>query len=226
MKQHLRRLISRIINIRPRLFNRTMGQRIITYFNGDAGQLTQKETGQLGFGLIHYAFITNTKPKRILCIGSRKGFVPAICALACADNNMGHVDFVDAGYDQDDKNHWSGIGWWKKISPHKHFSLFGINKWLTTYVMTTQRFATLYHRSYDYIYIDGNHSYKGVLLDYKLFWPRLTSGGLIVFHDAFVRSTKELGKFGVWKLWQQKAGDRGILFPFPPESGLGILQKR
>jgi hypothetical protein len=41
------------------------------------------------------------RPKRVLCVGSRYGYIPAICAYACKENNYGVVDFVDAGFDED-----------------------------------------------------------------------------------------------------------------------------
>jgi hypothetical protein len=208
------------------LYNRVVTSSIIKYYDGDEGHQTNLQTGNLGFGYIHYALIRNIKPDNILCIGSRKGYIPALCALACMDNKKGHVDFVDAGYDRDDKNHWSGIGWWKHIDPNKHFSFLNLNQFLTTHVMTSQKFAQQYpNNSYDYIYIDGDHSYQGVKLDYTLFWPKLTKNGFMVFHDVYVKYTKDLGYFGVWKLWKELKNRNKIIFPSPKESGLGILQK-
>jgi hypothetical protein len=209
----------------PQLFHKSLAKSIIDYYNGDDGHQTNPDTGDLGFGYIHYALIKNIKPKSILCIGSRKGFIPAICALACKDNKMGHVDFVDAGLDESNKNSWTGIGWWKKINPDKHFSYLGVNPYISTYVMTTEKFSRTHSkRTYDYIYVDGDHSYKGVKLDYQLFWPQLTKHGFMVFHDVFVRHT-HLGYFGVWRLWKELKSKNKIIFPFPKNSGLGIIQK-
>jgi hypothetical protein len=208
------------------LTNTSISKKIITYFDGDDGHQTNPETGNLGFGNIHYAFIRNIKPNNILCIGSRKGYIPAICALACEDNKKGHVDFVDAGYNREDKNHWSGIGWWKKVDPDKHFSYLNLNTRISTYVMTTKEFVKQYpNRLYEYIYIDGDHSYKGVKLDYSLFWPKLTKYGFMIFHDVYVKHTKDLGNFGVWKLWRELKNNNKIIFPFPKDSGLGFIQK-
>jgi len=208
------------------IFSLDVCRAIIQYYDGDKGHQASYQTGDLGFGHIHYALIRNIKPNQILCIGSRKGYIPAICALACIDNNKGHVDFVDAGYDKDNKDHWSGIGWWKKVDPAKHFSFLGVNQRLTSYIMTTKTFAEKNpKKTYDYIYIDGNHSYTGVKLDYNLFWPKLSKNGLIVFHDVNVVYTPNLGFFGVWKLWKELKNKHNIIFPFPRESGLGIIQK-
>ena len=209
------------------LFNRAIMRALINYYNGDEGHQTNVSTGNIGFGFIHLSLILNIKPKRVLCIGSRKGFIPAVCALACAENGFGHVDFIDAGYGLENTNHWSGIAWWKRVDPVKHFSFLYVNKTLTAYIMTTLEFSKTYPKQkYDYIYIDGNHSFKGVQTDYRLFLPRLSRGGFIVFHDTHVHQTKLLGKFGVWKLWKQLSVKNAISFPFPKESGLGILQKK
>lgn len=207
------------------IFNRAVTRELIKYYNGDRGHQTDNTTGNLGYGFIHYALIVNLKPKRILCIGSRKGFIPAICALACQENGFGHVDFVDAGYGLESPDHWSGIAWWKQVDPKKHFSTLDVNKFLTTYVMTTKEFAKKYKYRYQYIYIDGDHSYKGVKTDYELFWPRLDKEGFMLFHDITVKKTPELGVFGVWKLWQALKNTNKITFFEPKHSGLGILQK-
>lgn len=206
-------------------YNRAVTRKIITHFGADDGQNIDLLTGNLGYGFIHYSFIVNTKPERILCIGSRKGYIPAICALACQENGFGHVDFVDAGYDQDNPNHWTGIGWWKKINPKKHFSFLDINNWLTTYVMTTKEFAKKYKYNYQYIYIDGDHSYKGVKIDYDLFWPRLNKNSLMSFHDVVVKKDIGLPPFGVWKFLKEIKNNK-IILPMPKNSGLGIIQKR
>ncbi len=36
----------------------------------------------------------------------------------------------------------------------------------------------------DILFIDGDHSYKGVIRDYNLFSPFVRKNGLILFHDT------------------------------------------
>jgi hypothetical protein len=212
-------------NNRSIIFNRAITKRIIDYYDGDEGHMTDRSTGNMGFGFIHYALILNLKPKNVLCIGSRKGFVPSICALACQENGFGQVDFVDAGYGSEDKNHWTGVALWKEKDPSEHFSFLDAHKSIKTHVTTSQSFSQKTKRTYQYIYIDGDHSYKGAKTDYKLFWPRLEKGGLMVFHDVTVKRMPKLDvpEFGVWKFWNEKKGNK-ITIPLPC-SGLGILQK-
>ena len=189
------------------------------------GHKVDKKTGNLGYGFIHYALIRVTGPKHILCVGSKKGFIPAICALACKDNKRGHVDFVDAGYAPPHPKSWAGDGFWKKVNPERHFSKLGLSGWITTYVMTSKEFAQKYpQRKYGYIYIDGDHSYRGVKSDYNLFWPRLLKNGFMVFHDVTVKKWEKLLGFGVWKLWKEIKNEHKIIFPLK-QSGLGVLQK-
>jgi predicted O-methyltransferase YrrM len=94
--------------------------------------------------------------------------------------------------------------------------------------MTSAEFKKNYPQClYDYIYVDGDHSYEGVKLDYNLFWPNLIEGGLMVFHDVIVKGFFEQGKckYGVYKFWEELNNRHKITFPFPKNSGLGILQK-
>ena len=210
------------------LFHRGITRKIIKHYNGDDGQNVDFEYGGLGYGLIHYALIINTKPDNILCIGSRKGFIPALCSLACQENEKGTVHFVDAGYDSSNKEkYWSGIGWWKKIDSNKHFSFLDINKHLKTYVMTSQEYAKKYKTKYLYVYIDGDHSYNGAKADYELFWPRLKKGGFMIFHDIVVKNQPKQPPFGVWKLWNEiiKNNKNTVSITKPIYSGLGIIQK-
>lgn len=209
------------------LFSRSVRRNLIETFSADEGQYINTSQFFLGFGLLHYALIRNTKPKAVLCIGSRKGFIPALLALGCKDNGVGHVDFVDPGYDIQDKGkNWSGIGFWKTHDSYKHFKTMCISSWITTFVMTTEEFTKKYlSKTYDYIYIDGDHSYAGVKKDFTLLWPRLHDHGLMVFHDIVAKGYLDGGKFGVWKFWKELQVKEKLSFRFPKSSGLGIIQK-
>lgn len=209
------------------LIKKDLSKFIIEYYHGFEGQNIDFKKGQLGFGLLHYALIQNLKPKNILVIGSLKGYIPALIALACKENKCGHVDFVDAAYDnQSEGKNWCGIGFWKKIDPRKHFAQIGVEKYITTHLMLSKEFANKYPQNkYQYIYIDGDHSYQGVKLDYKLFYSKLERGGLMSFHDIVVTGKLSGGLYGVNKFWQELKNDKKISFPFPDNSGLGFIQK-
>jgi len=211
------------------IIKRNISRSIIQRFSGDEGQNINTTQFFLGFGLLHYSLVRNTRPKRILCVGSRKGYIPVLLALACKDNNYGQVDFVDAGFDESDTGkNWSGVGFWKKVDPQDHFGHLGVESFITTHVMTTAAYARKNARKkYQYIYIDGDHSYEGAKLDYSLFWPPLEKGGFMSFHDVVAKGKLDGGTFGVGKLWQEigRTHKKQLLFPFPKDSGLGLIQK-
>lgn len=183
----------------------------------------------LGYGWIHYGLIRQLQPNRVLVMGSRYGFVPAVCALACKENNKGVVDFVDAGFDitspQDVNRHWGGMGFWKKNDVTKHFAKFKLNKQIKFYLLTSQAFKKKYpHRKWDYVYLDGDHSYHGVKQDFNNFWPQLKSGGYLGLHDINIK--KQGGfNYGVIRLWQE-LNKKGLnCLSFPGKYGLGLVKK-
>lgn len=209
------------------ILKRRISRFLINQYDGYQGHNINTDQYFLGFGLLHYAYIRNLRPEHILCVGSRQGYIPAILALACKDNNFGHVDFVDAGYDDDQPStYWGGEGFWKKNDPVKHFAQLGISKYLSTFVMTTVEYAKYYPgKNYQYIYIDGDHSLEGVGLDYSLFWPRLEKRGFMSFHDVVARGHVGTAEYGVWQFWKKIKKMHTIIFPFPRDSGLGLIQK-
>lgn len=194
-------------------------------------------SANLGYGWIHYALVRMLQPKRVLCIGSKYGFVPAVCALACKDNKKGIVDFVDAGYDQTSPHHnavlgakqsvhWGGVGFWKKTDVKKHFDKFNVSSYIAAHIITSEAFyqsnTTL---TWGYIYLDGNHSYRGVKADFHLFWPRLTQKGILAIHDIY---TQKLGglTYGVGRfLREMKRSRRYNCIEIPGAFGLGLIQK-
>lgn len=149
---------------------------------------------------------------------------------ACRDNKKGIVDFVDAGYDltkPEDRDHsWGGVGFWKQEDIKRHFGEFGLDKYIRIYVMKSEEFLEKFpKRKWEYIYIDGDHSYKGVRQDFELCWPRLKSRGFMGFHDIYI---KEIGgcSYGVRKLWQElKSQSKYGMIELRGFCGLGIIQK-
>jgi len=204
-------------------------ERLMRHFQADErGHQASIEKADLGYGWIHYGLIRQQKPKRLLCIGSRHGFIPAVMAQACKDSGVGKVDFVDAGYGSEDTNHWTGEAYWKSEKGLQCFQKFGLGKYIKTFVQTTKNFAKQQSKknySYDYIYVDGDHSYQGVKLDYQLFWPKLRKNGLMLFHDASVLGKLAEGEYGVHSFFTEIKRNKPHLIINFPISGLGILQK-
>ncbi len=199
------------------------------YAKGDNWHMMDLSTGNLGYGWIHYGLIRTLRARRVLCVGSRYGFIPAVCAMACRDNRVGSVDFVDAGFDMDDfvgpGQHWGGVGFWKKCNPRRYFGKFGLDKFIELFVTKSGDFeASHKKRKYDYIYLDGDHSYEGVKNDFEMFWPKLNKGGFMAIHDIG-SPDKDGNVYGTRKYWKEISKEYKVALQFIEDPGLGIVQK-
>lgn len=62
--------------------------------------------------------------------------------------------------------------------------------------------ALLKGRAFDFLFIDGDHSYEGVKKDFFAFSPLVRQGGLIVFHDIAKHNLPE-SACGVDRFWSE-----------------------
>jgi len=56
-------------------------------------------------------------------------------------------------------------------------------------------------RRIDFLFIDGDHSYEGVRMDFEMYSTMVKNGGLIAFHDILPR--KGLENIQVYRLWRE-----------------------
>ena len=73
--------------------------------------------------------------------------------------------------------------------------------------------------SIDLLHIDGLHTYEAVKKDYETWRPKLTSDGVIIFHDTNEYQTD----FGVWQFFEEVRHQAPAFFQFRHGHGLGVM---
>lgn len=146
----------------------------------------------LGDGLIVYSIIQHMRAKNCVCIGSGGGFIPRIMTIARRDlykqgifEGNGDHNWGDIGatYLVDACN---GVGGFNDLEDENSFFRY----------MFTPRFIketseNAYYNFFvpqdikiDILFIDGDHSYEGVKLDFELYSKLLTPKGIVILHDS------------------------------------------
>lgn len=189
--------------------------------DGGAEREHNARDGSLGFGLMHYALVTNLRPQRALVIGSRYGFVPGIIALAMQANGGGRVDFVDANYDDavdGFERAYGGVGHWALGGAG--FNALAVSDTVSVHIMRSEEFFDRCDKTYGYVYLDGDHGYDGCRYDLEQSLARLDRGGIVTLHDVLV----DASEFGVRRVFAEIPSNAFDKFAIPIWPGLGIVR--
>lgn len=60
----------------------------------------------------------------------------------------------------------------------------GVSELITQYRGTTSDLAGQFTQTFNFVFIDADHSYEGVLSDFLNYSPKVSENGLIAFHDT------------------------------------------
>ena len=69
-----------------------------------------------------------------------------------------------------------------------------------------ETFEKVKDRRFDFIFVDGDHSYEAVKSDYEMYWPLVRNEGIMAFHD--IKDTEFHRSIGVEveRLWGELKG--------------------
>ena len=146
----------------------------------------------MGDGLLVYSIIQHMRAKVCVCIGSGGGFIPRIMTQARMDlweqqifegNNDKNWGDIGTTYVVDACN---GVGGKSDIEDES--SLFR-SAFHPRFIKDTSEkayydFFVKQDIKIDVLFIDGDHSYEGVKLDFDLYSTILSDKGIIIIHDT------------------------------------------
>lgn len=183
---------------RPYLLLKGVIRELITRYGEEADDFDH-ENGRLGRGLLHFAFISQLRPQKILCLGSYEGFIPAVCALACCSNNYGHVDFVGDDYSGEGLKYWEGLPWWKIEKPEDHFSFLDIDKRILFFKKNTfeKKLKSHNFEKYDYVFININRSTTTVSDELEMVNRVSKPDCFVIAHETGIEYKSALPKFNI-----------------------------
>jgi hypothetical protein len=209
----------------------------------------------LGDGIIVYSLIQHMRAKTCVCIGSGGGFIPRIITQA-------RRDLYDQGiFEGNNEFNWGDIGSTYVVDacngiggPNdlQNKDSFYRTNFYPRFIKDTSenayyKFFVLQDIKIDLLFIDGDHSYEGVKLDFNLYSKILSPNGIIIIHDTDSnyesslivsedakkdyhrfngpsRLVKELEENNEWNL--VKLHNFGILTDKPSSTGITIINRK
>jgi len=146
----------------------------------------------LGDGLVLYALIQHMRAKNCVCIGSGGGFIPRIMTQARKDLQEQGIFTGDPGISWGDigvtyvVDACNGVGGPNDLERETSFfrSVFQPRFIKSTSEEAYYNFFVPQDIKIDVLFIDGDHSYEGVKLDFELYSKLLAPKGVVILHDS------------------------------------------
>jgi len=142
-------------------------------------------------GIWLYELCLSVKPKSTLEIGMAYGYSTIYFLASIAKNQTGHHTAIDPFQN----SYWNGIG---LAHANALAPATGKDSAFQLFEDRSDRVATDLARSksvFDLIFIDGNHRFDDVLVDFYLYAQLCTVGGYIVFDDMLLGSVRTVVSF-------------------------------
>jgi predicted O-methyltransferase YrrM len=166
--------------------------------------------------------VARIKPKVVLEIGTRMGGTLFLFTKVANENaKIISIDFPDGhggGYPKSRYNFYKLFA----VPPQQVELIQGDSHSDNTKVMLER---LLNGQKIDFIFIDGDHSFEGVKMDFDMYSPFVRPGGLVAFHD--IKRTKENSWSGVVPYWdsiKNKYKSEEFIGPEANWGGIGIIE--
>lgn len=163
-----------------------------------------------------YWLIEAHRPSLLVELGTHWGYSFFAFCQAVRDLGLATRCFAVDTWQGDDQAGRYGEEVFESVSRYiaAHYSAFA-SLVRATFDAAAPSFAD---RSIDLLHIDGRHAYEDVSRDFAVWRPKLSSRGIVVFHDI----SEHKSDFDLWRLWSELR-QRYPHFELPHGHGLGII---
>ena len=119
------------------------------------------------------------------------GFAYGFSTIWIIDALMNKADSHHTAIDPFEKSHWKGVGLKlvEKLNSSVNF------QWESEYSIHSLSKFIQEKKCFDFIFIDGNHRFDDVLVDFYLSDQLIEPGGIIAFDDMWMLSIKRVAEF-------------------------------
>ncbi|MEP4146703.1 MAG: class I SAM-dependent methyltransferase [Halioglobus sp.] len=165
-----------------------------------------------------YDIVEAVRPKKVVELGTYNGMSYFIFCQSMIENDVDGVCYAVDTWAGDEHTGDYDDSVYEEVRQHAREQYRGI-----TYLMRMLFNEALTHfadDSIDLLHIDGLHTYEAVKEDFTNWYPKVSPGGVILFHDIEARQSD----FGVWKFWSELQ-QQYEAFTFNHGFGLGVLRK-
>lgn len=168
--------------------------------------------------------IQQRRPQAVVEIGTRMGGTLAIwCALADPKAVVASID-LPGGIHGGGYPNWRSRVYRRFAQPGQSLHLLRMDSHLQKtrdYLKNLLPFGGI-----DFLFIDGDHRYEGVKMDFEMYSPLVRTGGLVAFHDICPNSVdKTCGVDRFWREIRTKYKNREFIQNLDQGGyGIGVLE--
>ncbi len=168
-----------------------------------------------------YDLVTALRPGLVVELGTHAGESFFTFCQAAQEQGTGSRCYAVDTWQGDPQAGYYGEEVFAGVEAHRQAERYADFAWLVRKTFDEAR-GQFSDASIDLLHIDGCHTYEAARHDFENWLPAVKPGGIVLLHDIAARQED----FGVWRLWDEIAGEADGAFAFTHGWGLGVWRKR
>jgi hypothetical protein len=169
----------------------------------------------LAFG---YDLVAALRPKLLVELGTHKGLSYFTFCQAMKEHEIDGVCYAIDTFEGDEHTDKYDESVFRAVNTHNRDHYHGFSYLLR--MLFDEALQHFSDNTVHIVHIDGLHTYEAVSHDFASWYPKVRTGGVMLFHDVQAR----VKDFGAWRFWDE-IREQHETFTFHHGFGLGVLRK-